>query len=181
VLEDIIKETRGKPIAQEVFDKWVPRTANNWIRDTNGSRMMRPSGTFLALRLAMDTFNSSVDVCKAGMKWTEKFSPPILDCDLPDWISSYDFGHFGGAETDFPVEKTVSDLGDLMQKLMGMMKEDLSHKIEGGVGPFLGGVYHAMAGKVFYDYGKLLKGIKKAIDPNVVANPPQNYPIEQED
>lgn len=181
VLEDIIKETGGKPIPQEVFDKWVPRTANNWIRDTNGSRMMRPSGTFLALRLPFDTFNSSIGVCRTGAQWVEKFTPPILDCDAPDWISSYDFGHFGAAETDFPVEKTVENLGNLMQKLMGMMKEDLSHKIEGGMGPFLGGPYHAMAGNVFYNYGELLKGIKKAMDPNVVSNPPQNYPIEQED
>ena len=161
VLEDIIKETRGKPIPQDVFDKWVPRTANNWIRDTNGSRMMRPSGTFLALRLPFDTFNSSIGVCRDGEKWVEKFTPPILDSDAPDWISSYDFGHFGAAETDFPVEKNVEDLGDLMQKLMGMMKEDLSHKIEGGMGSFLGGPYHAMAGEVFYNYGELLKGIKK--------------------
>ena len=181
VLEDIIKETRGKPIPQDVFDKWVPRTANNWIRDTNGSRMMRPSGTFLALRLPFDAFNSSIGVCREGERWVEKFTPPILDCDAPDWISSYDFGHFGAAETDFPVEKNVEDLGDLMQKLMGMMKEDISHKIEGGMGSFLGGPYHAMAGEVFYNYGKLLKGIKKALDPNVVANPPHNYPIEQED
>ena len=181
VLDDIIKETKGKPIPQEVFDKWVPRTANNWIRDTNGSRMMRPSGTFLALRLPFDAFNSSIGVCRAGEKWVEKFTPPILDCDAPDWISSYDFGHFGAAETDFPVEKNVEDLGDLMQKLMGMMKEDISHKIEGGMGSFLGGPYHAMAGEVFYNYGELLKGIKKAMDPNVVANPPHNYPIEQED
>ncbi|MCK5185593.1 MAG: FAD-binding oxidoreductase [Deltaproteobacteria bacterium] len=181
VLEDIIKETRGKPIPQDVFDKWVPRTANNWIRDTNGSRMMRPSGTFLALRLPFDAFNSSIGVCREGERWVEKFTPPILDCDAPDWISSYDFGHFGAAETDFPVEKNVEDLGDLMQKLMGMMKEDISHKIEGGMGSFLGGPYHAMAGEVFYNYGELLKGIKKAMDPNVVANPPHNYPIEGED
>ena len=181
VLGDIIKETKGKPIPQEVFDKWVPRTANNWIRDTNGSRMMRPSGTFLALRLPFDSFNSSIGVCRDGERWVEKFTPPILDSDAPDWISSYDFGHFGAAETDFPVEKNVEDLGDLMQKLMGMMKEDLSHKIEGGMGSFLGGPYHAMAGEVFYNYGKLLKGIKKAMDPNVVANPPHNYPVEQED
>ena len=181
VLEDIIKETKGKPIPQEVFDKWVPRTANNWIRDTNGSRMMRPSGTFLALRLLMDTFTTSIDMCNAGSKWVEKFSPPILDCDLPDWISSYDFGHFGMAETDFPVEKTASDLGDLMQKLMGMIKEDISHRIEGGVGPFLGATYHAMASKPFYNYGELLKGLKRAMDPNLVSNPPQIYPVEQED
>jgi glycolate oxidase len=180
VLEDIIKETKGTPIPEEIFDKWVPRTANNWIRDTNGSRMMRPSGTFAALRLPFDTFNSSIGVCRDGAKWVEKFTPPILDCDAPDWISSYDLGHFGAAETDFPLEKNVEDLGDIMQKLMGMMKEDLTHRVEGGFGPFLGGAYHAMAGSTFYNYGKLLGGIKKAMDPNVVSNPPQNYPIERE-
>ena len=181
VLEDIIEETKGTLIPQEIFDKWVPRTANNWIRDTNGSRIIRPSGTFAALRLPFDTINSSIDVCKVGADWVEKFSPPILDCDAPDWISSYDFGHFGAAETDFPLEKNVEDLGDIMQKLMGMMKEDLTHRIEGGFGPFLGGANHAMAGSTFYNYGKLLGGIKRAMDPNVVSNPPQNYPIEQDD
>ena len=65
-LEDIIEETGGKRIKQEVFDQWVPRTANNWIRDTNGSRMMRPSGTFLALRLQTDTLDYSVGQVKTG-------------------------------------------------------------------------------------------------------------------
>jgi hypothetical protein len=45
----------------------------------------------------------------------------------------------------------------------------------------MGGPYHVMAGEVFYNYGELLKGIKKAMDPNVVANPPHNYPIEGEE
>ena len=40
-----------------------------------------------------------------------------------------------------------------------------------GVGPFLGGAYHQMAAPVF-KYDKLLKGIKRAIDPNRVSNPP---------
>jgi glycolate oxidase len=177
VLEDIIKETGGKPVSKEVFDMWVPRTANNWIRDTNGSRMMRPSGTFLALRLPSDTLQSSIGVCKLGYEWVNKFTPPILDCDGPDWIGGYDFGHFGFAETDFPVEKTAQDMGDLMNKLLAMTKEDLQHGIENGVGPFLGGLYHSMAGPVF-KYDRLLKGIKKAIDPNNVSNPPHNIPVE---
>jgi hypothetical protein len=177
VLEDIIKETGGKPVAKEVFDMWVPRTANNWIRDTNGSRMMRPSGTFLCLRLPSDTLKSSINVCKIGYDWVNKFTPPILDCDGPDWIGGYDFGHFGFAETDFPVEKTAQDMGDLMNKLLAMTKEDLQHGIENGVGPFLGGPYHGMAGPVF-KYDKLLKGIKKTIDPNNVSNPPHNMPVD---
>lgn len=178
VLEDIIKETGGKRIPKEVYDLWVPRTANNWIRDTNGSRMMRPCGTFLALRLPTDTLNNAIGVCRTGYEWVNKFSPPILDCDGPDWIGGYDFGHFGFAETDFPVEKTPEDLGDLMGKLLAMTKEDLQNGLENGIGPFLGGPYHSMAGPVF-KYDNLLKGIKKAIDPNVVSNPPHNIPIEE--
>ncbi len=177
VLQDIIEETGGKLIPKEVYDMWVPRTANNWIRDTNGSRMMRPSGTFLALRLPTDTLRYSIDVVKTGYEWVDKFSPPILDSDGPDWIGGYDFGHFGFGETDFPVEKTPEALGDLMEKLLGMTKEDLQNGLENGVGPFLGGAYHQMAGDVF-NYGDLLKKIKKAIDPNVISNPPHNIPVE---
>ena len=173
VLEDIIKETGGKPIKQEVFDLWVPRTANNWIRDTHGSRMMRPSGTFLALRLQTDTLKYSIDHVRQGYAWVEKFSPPIPDCDGPDWIGGYDFGHFGFGETDFPVEKRADDIGDLMNKLLAMTKEDVQNGLENGVGPFLGGPYHQMAAPVF-NYENLLKSIKKAIDPNFVSNPPHN-------
>ena len=177
VLEDIIEETGGRRIKQEVFDQWVPRTANNWIRDTNGSRMMRPSGTFLALKLATDTLHSSIDLAKSGYEWVDKFSPPILDSDGPDWIGGYDFGHFGFAETDFPVEKNKEDLADLLEKLMGMTAQDVQNGLENGVGPFLGGPYHGMAGPVF-GYDKLLRGIKKAIDPNIVANPPNPIPMD---
>ena len=178
VLEDIIEETGGKRIKQEVFDQWVPRTANNWIRDTNGSRMMRPSGTFLALRLQTDTLDYSVGQVKTGYEWVDKFTPPILDSDGPDWIGGYDFGHFGFGETDFPVEKNAENLGDLMGKLLEMTKEDVQNGLENGVGPFLGVAYHAMAAPVF-KYDKLLRGIKKAIDPNIVSNPPHQIPMEE--
>ena len=171
VLEDIIKETGGKPVKKEVYDMWVPRNANDWIRDTHGSRMMRASGTFLALRLQTDTLKYSIGQVKTGYKWVEKFSPPILDSDGPDWIGGYDFGHFGFGETDFPVEKTPEAIGDLMGKLLEMTKEDVASGLENGIGPFLGGAYHQMAGPVF-KYDKLLKGIKRAIDPNRVSNPP---------
>jgi len=178
VLEDIIEETGGKRIKQEVFDQWVPRTANNWIRDTNGSRMMRPSGTFLALRLQIDTLDYSVGQVKTGYKWVDKFTPPILDSDGPDWIGGYDFGHFGFGETDFPVEKNAEALGDLLGKLLEMTKEDVQNGLENGVGPFLGGAYHAMAAPVF-KYDRLLRGIKRAIDPNIVSNPPHQIPMDE--
>ena len=81
--------------------------------------------------------------------------------------------HFGFGETDFPVEKRAEDLGDLLNKLLAMTKEDVQNGLENGVGPFLGGAYHQMAAPAF-NYDKLLKGIKKAIDPNFISNPPHN-------
>ena len=64
-----------------------------------------------------------------------------------------------------------------MGKLLEMTKEDVQNGLENGVGPFLGGAYHAMASQVF-GYDKLLRGIKKAIDPNTISNPPHNIPME---
>ena len=64
-----------------------------------------------------------------------------------------------------------------MGKLLEMTKEDLQNNLENGVGPFLGGNYHGMAGPVF-KYDRLLKEIKKAMDPNRVSNPPNNYPVD---
>jgi FAD/FMN-containing dehydrogenase len=44
------------------------------------------------------------------------------------------------------------------------------------MGAAMGGPYHALAGPVYYNYDKLLAGIKKSLDPNNVANPPHNIP-----
>ena len=65
-----------------------------------------------------------------------------------------------------------------MGKLLEMTKEDVQNGLENGVGPFLGGAYHAMAAPVF-KYDRLLRGIKKAIDPNIVSNPPHQIPMEE--
>jgi hypothetical protein len=43
----------------------------------------------------------------------------------------------------------------------------------------LGGPYHKLAGDV-YGYGRFIEGIKRAIDPNNVSNPPHPYPLETE-
>jgi hypothetical protein len=62
---------------------------------------------------------------------------------------------------------------------MEMIKDDLAHKKEGGVGNALGGTYHALAGPVLGNYDQLLRGIKLSIDPNNIANPPHPVPVEE--
>ena len=174
---DIIKDTGGKLISKEAYDLWVPTTANNWLRDSNGPRMMQPSGAFALFKIVGDTLNVALQGCKEGFKWMDKYSPPVLDCDHSDWIATYEFCHFAIGETDFPYEKTPEDSQAVVAAIMEMIKDDLAHKKEGGIGISMGGPYHGMAGPVFSNYDQPLRGIKKAIDPNNIANPPHPVPI----
>jgi glycolate oxidase len=178
VLMDIIEETKGKLIDQECYDKWVPYTANNWIRDTSGPRMMLPSGAFSLFSVGPDTLQFALESCERGHVYMEKYSPPVLDCDLSDWIAAHEFCHFGIGEADFPFEKSVEESGAVMQSMLAFMKWGLETKTEDGMGPAMGGPYHALAGPVYYNYDKLLTGIKKNLDPNSVANPPHIIPTE---
>ena len=177
VLMDIIEETSGEIISQECYDKWVPYTANNWIRDTSGPRMMLPSGAFALFSVGPDTLQFSLESIKRGHLFIDKYTPPVLDCDYSDWVSAYDFCHFGIGEVDFPFEKDLEQSQAMMAALMDFVKWDVENRIEDGVGIAFGGPYHAMAGAV-YGYGKILTAIKKTLDPNNIANPPHIIPVE---
>jgi hypothetical protein len=65
-----------------------------------------------------------------------------------------------------------------MQAMLAFMKSGLEKKTEDGMGPAMGGPYHALAGPVYYNYDRLLTGLKKSLDPNNVANPPHIIPTE---
>jgi hypothetical protein len=174
---DIIEETGGQMLSRECYDKWVPSTANNWIRDTSGPRMMLPSGAFALFSLGPDTLQFALETIKRGHLFIDKYTPPVLDCDYSDWISAYDFCHFGIGETDFPYEKSIEQSQAMMPALMDFIKWGVENRIEDGVGIAFGGPYHAMAGPV-YGYGKILTAIKKTLDPNNIANPPHIIPVE---
>lgn len=178
VIMDIIEETGGKLISREAYDLWVPKTANNWLRDSNGPRMMQPSGAFALFKIVGDTLDMALQACKDGEYYMDNYSPPVLDNNYSDWIAPYEFCHFAIGETDFPYEKTPEDSKATVDSIMDMIKTDLSHQEEGGTGIALGGPYHALAGPVFNDYHELLAGIKKAIDPNNISNPPHPIPLE---
>ena len=175
VLEDIISETGGKMISEEVYNRWVPYTANNWIRDTNGSRMMRPSGSFLVFKIPMDTMNNVIKGCKDGAHCLDDYTPPALDCDYSDWIASYDFGHFGHSEVDFPWEKNAESAQAIMASVIKIVQGDIARKEDGG----MGALFHEMQGPVFGNYHLLLKAFKKSLDPNEVSNPPFPISIKQ--
>lgn len=175
VLEDIIEETNGKKVPQEVYDRIVTNIANCWIRTTYGPRVISRSGTFLVFSIQVDTMDSNVRTLKRSAEFIDQYSPPILDCDHTDWIASYEMGHLGYEEDMFPIEKTKEDLAAFLDGFMTDMQKDLKKRHEYNIAPALGAPYHQVAGPV-YGYDKLLKGIKHSLDPHNVSCPPHPIP-----
>ncbi len=153
VLDLIVSESGGKQLPSEVYKRWVPYCANNWLRDSNGCRLMRIGGGY---GLTVASIDSLDDVTRAfSYAWHKlaNFKPPALDCDQSDWISLFDLGHFALAETDFPREKT--DENDLIHGMgLHLMYRPVNER-----------------GPEFASNAALLSRLKKALDPGNIANP----------
>jgi len=176
VLEQIIEETGGKLIPDEVYEKWVPYTANNWIRDTNGCRMMRPSGSFSTNIISYDTLDDCQRSFQLGWEIIDKYSPPILDSDHSDWVLAYDFCHFASAEADFSHEKT----DEICRIAVDSARETIAQEVAGSITEFTVCVAPAnRTGATFANFHQILGKIKKAFDPNNVANPTRFIDMEK--
>jgi len=168
VLKQIIEETGGRLIPDEVYEKWVPVTANNWFRDTNGCRMIRPSGSFTGNTISCDTLDDCQRSFQLGWDIIDKYSPPILDCGHSDWILTYDFCHFASAEMVFPHEKTE----EVCRTAIATTSKTIAKELEDKIAEFT--ICLAPANRVGPSFGnihQILGKIKKAFDPHNVANP----------
>jgi len=176
VLKQIIKETGGKLIPDEVYQRWVPYAANNWLRDTNGCRMMRTAGGYFIGNATMDTLDESLRTFEIGWPVIDKYTPPLLDSDHPAWVHPYDLGHFCLAEIDFPREKTdecdLNTMLPLLQDMTVKMIETQTASIVANVPPA------NVVGPAFANFHLLIAGIKNALDPNNVANPTRLIDME---
>ena len=167
VLKQIIEETGGKLIPDEAYERWVPYTANNWVRSTNGCRIMR-LGAFGANMITCDTLDEAVGSLPVAWDIIDKHTPPILDCDHPALIVSYDFNHFGSAEADFPHEKREEVCQSVLQSAAETIAQDIRNKTIG----FSSCLAPAnRIGAAFANFHLIVARIKKALDPNNVANP----------
>jgi len=175
VLKEIVDETGGKLIPDEVYQRWVPYTANNWIRDTLGCRLMRLSsyGTNL---IAFDSLDNALKLFPGEWEKLDKYTPPLLDCDHSDSIPTYDFCHFCGAEVDFPHEKT----DEVCQIVLNSGTETIVQDMKAKILEF--SVFIAPAnrtGSAFANFHLLVAKIKRGLDPNNVANPTRFINMER--
>ncbi len=168
VLRQIIDETGGRMIPEDVYQRWVPYAANNWVRDTNGCRMMRVGGGYSVTNMTFDSLDDAERSFPPSWEILDKYTPPFLDSDHPAWVAPYDFGHHALTETDFP--RVKSDEDD--QKLGQAMVEAASRTIsENSVGAMVNLGPSRVVVSAFPDYYLIAAKIKEALDPNNVANP----------
>jgi len=175
VLQQIIEETGGRLVPDEVFERWVPYTANNWIRDTNGCRMMRVGGGYSTNNLTFDSIDEAERVFLLSWEILDKYTPPFLDSDHPAWVAPYDLGHYALAETDFPREKTDENDGTLAKTIAETGMECVKGQIVNGLTV---AAAHRF-GPAFANFHLILARIKKSLDPSNVANPTRIIDIDK--
>ncbi|GAI13390.1 unnamed protein product, partial [marine sediment metagenome] len=122
VLKQIIEETGGKLIPDEVYQRWVPYAANNWVRDTNACRWMRFGGAIGNAHTPFDSMDNALELFPSAWERLDKYTPPALDADHSDWILPFDFCHQALGGVDFTFEKTeevckiiVACMGELIR------------------------------------------------------------------
>jgi len=168
VLQQIIEETGGKMVSDELYQKWVPYTASNWFRDTNGPRMMRIGAGFGTNLISQDSLDDALRAFKIDWEITDKYTPPILDYGHADWVGSYDFGHSAIAEVDFPHEKTE----EACRAVVKSAAAQIAREMEEGAVQYTSGIAPAnRIGPAYANFHLILYKIKKALDPKNVANP----------
>jgi len=175
VLMEIIGESGGRLIPNEVYQRWVPYAANNWIRDSNGNRMMRIGGAYSTNNITIDSLESAVESCQAAWEIIDKYTPPILDSDHTCCILALDLGHFGAAESPFPHEKTEEVSLQVIKSMSDSLNRDLR---ENKLNFTTVGALANRIGPNFANAHVILARIKKALDPNNVANPPRLINME---
>lgn len=167
VLMEIVEETGGRPVSDELYQRWVPYTANNSIRGVLGGRMMRMGGYFLT-GLTFDSLDDALRSYPVSWAILDRHTPPFLDVGHPGWSVAYDFGHFATAEVDFLREKT--DECDLV--LGQALEEAIRQGAEDQTVGYVSGSWQAhKVGPSFANYHRILTRIKENLDPNNVANP----------
>jgi glycolate oxidase len=168
VLAQIVDECGGKAAPADWSDKWVSYAANNWIRDTNGCRLMRIGGGYTVTDLSFDSIDDAERSFVGAHAVLDKYTPPFLDHDHPAWVGPYDFGHSALAETDFPREKTDENDLKVAQSMVDCVTMSVN---EGAVNLFISLGPGRMVWPAYPTSRDLLYKIKKALDPKNVANP----------
>jgi len=175
VLKQIIDDTGGKLAPDEVYQRWGPYAANNYIRDTNGPRVMRIGGSFGGSRVMVDSIDYARHSFPLVWEISDRYTPPLLDIDRNGWVAPYDFGHAALLENEYNHEKTDEACKAVLDNSTEAIAQDVKEQLidfQNCTAPA------NRTGSSFADFHLIVAKIKKALDPNNIANPTRLIDME---
>jgi len=179
VLKQIMAETGGKPIPQDVYDRIVPVLANTMTRPAWGPRWCRIGGSMQTSFLQCDTLDGMLSIQPDVWGIVHKYTPPYLThYGDSAWILPFDLCHFGGSDTAIPHEREENVCKGVVKESMDTIALDIrtsrpSFSLAIAPANFVG--------PNFANYHLPMATIKRALDPNNCANPTRFVDIEQMD
>jgi len=177
VLKQIIEESGGQLVPDEVYEKVVPYVSNTLIRNEYGFRWVRNGGAMHTSLLFADSLDGVFAAFSEHWVHIDEYTPPFLeDNGQSAWVLPFDFCHFAGGGIDLPHEK----IDEVCQVVMKEAMDWLEHDIREGICAFTTSLAPAnVVGPSFANYHIPLAKIKRAIDPNNVANPPRFIDVQR--
>jgi hypothetical protein len=179
VLKQLMAETSGKPVPDEVYNRIVPVLANTMTRPAFGPRWCRIGGSMQTSFLQCDSLDHMLAIQPDVWGIVHKYTPPYLDhYGDSAWILPFDFCHFGGSDTAIPHEKEDNVMKGVVKESMDTIALDIrtsrpSFSLSIAPANFVG--------PNFANFHLPLAKIKRTIDPNNLSNPTRFVDIEAMD
>jgi glycolate oxidase len=177
VLKEIVEETGGKWVSDEVYNKLVTDVGMDCIRAASCVRQAARRGIGAELNSAeIDGLGDLISARQIASEVQDKYTPPLLNMGQPAWIAPYDFGHHALIEVYArSPERTEEAELKIMPGVLEMRKRLMQ---ESSLNFATAMPSQHFTGSAFANIHKLTAKIKKALDPNLVANPTRFIDME---
>ncbi len=174
VLQEIIHDTGGELIPEEIHQWLNSYLTPDSIRDTHRLRFLRIGASIAVTGVTYDSVGGVQKQLQRVLEIKNKYSPPLGNTgnSIKFWPGSFSRTAF--TEFDLLDEKTEEAEGVMQRRSGDIMKQCME-------GSHIDQVAVLNVGKVgpaFHNVHKFLAQIKKGLDPNNLANPTRLVDIE---
>jgi len=175
VLKEIIQETGGELVPDEIHE-WLDSCCTpNSVRDTHRLRYMRLGGRVAVPGMVLDTMHDVPRSIVEALEIKDKYSPPFGDTGRSIKFWPGNFTRLAFTEMDILSEKS-----DESERTMASMLQDQIKIAVENSSPFAF-VFRQVnkVGPAFSNIHLILGKIKNGLDPNNLANPTRLIDMEE--